>query len=88
MVGTDIIGHWEHVVVGYVKGWLQWPISGTVQESIGEAVDKIDETIGTGTEDGKRLLDEDGQAYGVEDHGYKEAEEANSGNNASMFYLD
>jgi len=82
MIGTDTVGHWEHVIVGYVKGWLQWPITGTAQESIGEAVDKVEEAVGV--QEGKRVLEESNEAYEIEDHGYKEAEEANSGNNASM----
>lgn len=68
--------------MGYVKGWLQWPISGTVQEQIGDAVDKVEEAVGT--QEGTRLLEENGQTYAAVDHGYKEAEEANLGNNASM----
>ena len=82
-IGTDTVGHWEHVIVGYVKGLLQWPISGTVQESVGEAVDKIDQVVDIKAD--KRILEEEGQTYMVEDHGYKEAEKANSGNNASEY---
>jgi len=85
MIGTDTVGQWEHVIVGYVKGLLQWPISGTVQDSIGEAIDKVDETINP--DGGKRLLEEEGQTYAIEDHGYKEAEEANSGKDASMYWM-
>lgn len=82
MLGTDLIGHWEHVIVSYVKQFLQWPLSGTVQEQVGEALDKVDQAIGT--EDSKRLLEENAEGEAVIDHGYKEAVEANSGSNASM----
>lgn len=83
LIGTDTVGHWEHVLVGYVKGWLQWPISGTVQESIGDAVDKVEEAVGT--QEGKRVLELGEEENGVADHGVKEAEAANSGDNASMY---
>ncbi|KAK5073892.1 DUF1279 superfamily [Lithohypha guttulata] len=82
-LGTDTIGHWEHVIVSYVKGFLQWPVSGTVQEQIGDAVDKIVES--TGLEEGRRILEEDTRSTGIGDHGYKEAEQANGGNNASLW---
>lgn len=83
MLGTDLIGHWEHVIVSNVKQFLQWPLSGTVQEQVGEALDKVDEAIGT--EDTKRLLEENPNADGLIDHGYKDAVKANSGKNASMY---
>lgn len=83
MLGTDLIGHWEHVVVSNVKHFLQWPLSGTVGEQVGDALDKVDEAIGT--EDTKRLLEEDPNAETLIDHGYKDAVKANSGSNASMY---
>lgn len=83
MIGTDTVGHWEHVIVGYVKGLLQWPISGPVQDAVNDAVDKVDQAINV-QDEGKRLLEEDNQTAAVDDHGYKEAEKANSGNDASM----
>ncbi len=52
-----------------------------MQESVGDAVDKVEEAVGTQEE--KRVLEEGGEPYPVEDHGYKEAEKANSGSNAS-----
>lgn len=83
LLGTDLIGHWEHVIVSNVKGLLQWPISGTVQEQMGDAVQKVVESVDP--TEGKRLLEESGSdAYTVEDHGYREAEKANTGADASM----
>lgn len=95
LVGTETIGHWEHVIVSYVKGLLQWPITGATQEQqqLGEAAHRVAETI-DGVE-GRRLLDDTpasesaAEAYPVQEHGYKEAEAANKGENASMFfYMD
>lgn len=83
MLGTDLIGHWEHVVVSNIKSFLQWPLSGTIQEQVGDAIDKVEEAVST--EDAKRLLEEKTETETVIDHGYKEAEKANSGNNASMW---
>lgn len=81
MLGTDLIGHWEHVIVSYVKGFLQWPLSGTISEQVGDAVDKVQDAVGT--EDSKRLLEDNGETEGLIDHGYKDAVEANSGKDAS-----
>lgn len=81
MLGTDLIGHWEHVIVSNIKHFLQWPLSGTVQEQVGDAVDKVQEAIVS--EDSKKLLEEQSDAEAVVDHGYKEAAEANSGKDAS-----
>jgi len=82
MLGTDLIGHWEHVVVSNVKALLQWPLSGTIQEQVGDAVDKVQEAVSP-QEEGSRILEERGTGYAMEDHGFKEAEAANSGSNAS-----
>lgn len=83
MLGTDLIGHWEHVIVSYVKGFLQWPLSGTIQEQFGEAVDKVQDAVTS--EDSKRLLEDTDEAETVINHGYKEAVEANSGKDASKW---
>lgn len=85
-IGPETVGHWEHVIVGYIKGFLQWPLAGTAHEQVGEAIDKIGEA--TGANDGKRLLEEApaGSQYEVEDHGYKEAAAANRGEGASKMF--
>lgn len=81
MLGTELIGHWEHVLVSNVKAVLQWPLSGTVSEQVGNALDKVDDVVGT--EDSKRLLEEATQTDALIDHGYNEAQKANSGKDAS-----
>lgn len=83
MLGTDTIGHWEHVVVSNIKHFLQWPLSGTVQEQVGDAIDKVEEAVVS--EDTKRLLEEKGETEAVIDHGYKDAVKANSGKDASKW---
>lgn len=88
LLGTDLIGHWEHVIVSNVKALLQWPVSGTIHEQIGEIAQKVSDNIDATTEDGKRLLEENGKdVYQVQDHGYKEAEKAATRDNASMCSL-
>lgn len=77
LIGADRVGHYEHIVVEWAKGVLQWPLGATAAQHVGEAVDKVAEA--SGAEDGQRVLEED---Y----HGYKEAEKANSGSNASRWY--
>ncbi|KAL2410319.1 hypothetical protein ABEF95_007717 [Exophiala dermatitidis] len=82
-LGTDRIGHWEHVVVSYVKGLLKWPVAS--QAEIDDAVEKADkEAVEKATN--KKVHEEEKQSQdGVSDHGYKEAEKANSGANASIW---
>ena len=77
LVGVDKIGHWEHVVMSYVKGVLNWPIQGTLEPA------PIEEPL-----ERTRILEEDSEMYAVEDHGYDEAEKANQGDNASKFARD
>lgn len=84
LLGTDLIGHWEHVIVSNIKGLLQWPLGGDLQEHVGEAVDKVAQA--TNIEEGTRILEEGGEEYVVQDHGYKEAEQANSGQDASKYF--
>lgn len=86
-IGPETVGHWEHVIVGYIKGVLQWPLAGTAHEQINDAVDKVGEV--SGAQDGKRLLEEAPAdlKYEVEDHGYNEAAAANKGEGASMILM-
>lgn len=85
LLGTDLIGHWEHVIVGNVKAWLQWPLGADVKQQVSDAVDKVAEV--SGAEDGKRMLEEASDSVALEDHGYKEAEKAAGSKDASKFLL-
>lgn len=102
LLGTDRIGHWEHVAMGYIKKWIAvvWPqgvsyVDGAEQGGkriLEEGVRKV-ESVVQAEGPGKRILEEGGQSteagsqeeYGVIDHGYKEAEEANRKDNASKY---
>ncbi|KIW67203.1 hypothetical protein PV04_06470 [Phialophora macrospora] len=75
LIGTDTIGHYEHVIVEGVKGLLKWPI----REAGGDVVQEVEVT------DGKRILDEKSEDEVLDDHGYREAERANRGDNASLW---
>ncbi|KAJ9607932.1 DUF1279 super [Cladophialophora chaetospira] len=90
MIGTDTIGHYEHVIVENIKGVLKWPIKGTgLEASIDGAVD-----AGAGGDEvnkvemersaPRRVLEDEG-ADEVVDHGYRDAERANRGDNASLW---
>lgn len=78
LIGADTVGYYEHIVVEWAKGILQWPLGSQAAQHVGDAVDKVAEA--SGAEDGQRVLEED---Y----HGYKQAEKANSGSNASMLEM-
>jgi len=89
-LGADRIGHWEHVVLSYVKSWVKWPLSQGGQDAVDGAVNEVERVVKEKVpveelrEDGtKRILEED-KTMVVEDHGYKAAEKANRGVNASM----
>lgn len=87
-LGTDRIGHWEHVIVSYIKDTVAWPLFGNkdATEAVEEASERVEELVKKPLEevrDGeKRVLEED-ETFVVADHGYKEAEKANRGDNAS-----
>ncbi len=81
MLGTDRIGHWEHVVVTWVKDMVKWPLPKGAQEQVDKATDAAE----SATNGEKRILEEKSDDYTIEDHGYKAAEKANSGANASTF---
>lgn len=97
LLGTDRIGHWEHVVLETVKSWVKWPLPATAQAQIDSAGDLVEEAVRIDGDKvaraqdaaAPRLLEEGQQEHQrddeVEDHGYREAEAANSGANASMF---
>ena len=51
LIGTDTIGHYEHIVVEGIKGVLKWPIQGTgLEVGVDGAVDK-----GAGGEEIKKV---------------------------------
>lgn len=88
MLGTDRIGHWEHVVLSYIKAWVKWPLPHEGQEMVDGAVNEVQgymkEVVPIEeVRDGEKRILEEGQTIVVEDHGYVEAEKANRGDNAS-----
>ncbi|KIV88358.1 hypothetical protein PV10_08049 [Exophiala mesophila] len=97
LLGTDRIGHWEHVVIETVKSWVKWPLPATAQTQLNSAGDLIEEALRidgdkASTEQhttSPRLLEEGQEQHDdadeVEDHGYKAAQAANSGANASIW---
>jgi len=90
LIGTDTIGHYEHVIVEGIKSVVQWPVQGSkMAEMVAEgAVDEeaggaeVKEVERTAT---KRVLEEKGAAEVINDHGFREAERANTGDNASLW---
>ena len=92
-LGADRIGQWEHVVLSHVKSWIKWPLSQEGQDRVDgvanevKAVVKKKVPLGEVREDGEGRILEEEQTMIIEDHGYKEAEKANKGENASMLAL-
>jgi hypothetical protein len=89
MLGTDRIGHWEHVILETFRGLVKWPLPTGAQEQIDAAGDLVNEKVSEAVGDvkTKRVLEESSGEYGaddIEDHGYKEADKANRGADASM----
>jgi hypothetical protein len=95
MLGTDRIGHWEHVALAWIKGVVSWPLSERTKEVVEGAGDLVEaQVLGDGAK--RRILEEESRAeyqspdrkamVEVEDHGYKEAEQANAGSNASTCF--
>lgn len=88
MLGTERIGHWEHVIVSNVKSVLKWPLPEAAKQQIEGPAEMVEgavrSTINEIEQDKERLLDDD-STYAVQDHGVKAAQVANSGDNASMF---
>lgn len=91
MIGPDKVGHYEHVVVSWVKDVVKWPVSETSGEEAQEggvlAVKQAAKPVEEVTGQSPRVLEEK-EAYVVTDHGYKDAEQANSGANASEYHAD
>jgi hypothetical protein len=93
-LGTDRIGRWEHIVLGYIKSVIPESVLERVQGikwpwGAEEVKEKVEMEV-----EGKRILEENGGDYKHEpregeelfDHGVETAEKANSGDNASMCY--
>ncbi|OAP60950.1 hypothetical protein AYL99_05952 [Fonsecaea erecta] len=88
MVGTETIGHYEHVVVETFKSIVKWPIQGSAKAQMvtDGAIDEASEEAGLrefdhqATQAGGRVLEEQ-----TNDHGYKAAQKANQGDNASIW---
>ncbi|ETN45303.1 uncharacterized protein HMPREF1541_09134 [Cyphellophora europaea CBS 101466] len=88
MLGPDVVGHYEHLIVTWVKDLVKWPVSATVgdeaEEEAEQAVKQVAKPVEEVTGQEQRILEED-EAYEVADHGYKDAEKANSGAEASIW---
>jgi len=88
MLGPDVVGHYEHLIVTWVKDLVKWPVSATVgdeaEEEAEQAVKQVAKPVEEVTGQEQRILEED-EAYEVADHGYKDAEKANSGAEASKY---
>ena len=96
MLGTDRIGHWEHVVIETFKDLVKWPLPASAQDQIDTAGDIITEKVSEavavreGEGEGRRILEESSSHYSadeIEDHGFKEADKANRGADASMSHM-
>ena len=76
MLGTDRVGHWEHVAVDWFWSVVPWPFPEKEEEAGGME--------GKGEEFG---VVAEGAEIGVAayDHGVKEAEQMNKSENASKF---
>lgn len=91
-LGTDRIGQWEHAVLSYVKGWVEWPLGQGGRDAVDGAAEDIKRVgketlpLGEGQEDGQKRILQQEPTYIVDDHGYQEAEKANTGENASMLH--
>jgi N-terminal acetyltransferase 2 len=90
LLGPDRVGHWEHVVVSYIKEWVTWPMRGNeeAKDAVEDAIDQGEKIVKAPLEEvkegEKRILEEE-ETYVVAEHGYKEAEQANQGANASAY---
>ncbi|KIW91427.1 uncharacterized protein Z519_08323 [Cladophialophora bantiana CBS 173.52] len=86
MMGTETIGHYEHVVVETFKAIVKWPLQGSQKAEI-----PADGAINEATEvkeleqhgaQGGRILEQEEE---TNDHGYKAAQKANQGEDASIW---
>ena len=78
-------------MLSYVKAAIKWPLPGEVKEYIDGASSEVKKVVRDQVplqelrDSGEvRILEED-KTYVVEDHGYREAEKANQGANASEY---
>lgn len=101
-LGTDRIGHYEHVVVEWVKGvipeglreWWRDVVGGVgrmmkkKREEDGGQRGKVEVGKGAGVVvEGYAVVERGGEEGEVYDHGVREAEERNEREDASEFYL-
>jgi hypothetical protein len=78
-------------MLSYIKSWIKWPLLQQGQDVADGAASEakrvtkehvpVEDVRGDGQ---KRILEEE-PAMNIQTHGYKEAEEANMGENASTF---
>jgi hypothetical protein len=78
--------------MSYVKELIKWPLGLGGQGAVDGATNEVgrvgQETLplGEGPVDGQKRILEQGPTYIADDHGYHEAEKANTGENASMLH--
>lgn len=78
--------------MSYVQAWVKWPLPTEGQEMVDGAVNEVKGYVKQvvpldEVRDGeKRILEED-QTIVADGHGYKQAEKANRGVNASTLHL-
>jgi hypothetical protein len=88
-LGTDRIGHWEHVMLSYIKSWIKWPLPQQGQDVADGAASEVKRVMKEHVpgedvrEVGQKRILEEEPPMNVQSHGYKEAEKANMGENAS-----
>lgn len=94
-LGADRIGRWEHAIMSYIKEMIKWPMGESGKEKVDEGANWVKSKVPIEevkrSEDGtagqpKRLLEED-DTYIIEDHGIREAEAADKGDNAGKIPL-
>ena len=91
-LGTDRIGHWEHVALSYIKSWVKWPLNAQGQDMVDGAVNEVEGYVKEvvpieEVREGEKRLLEEGETIVIEDHGYAAAEKANRGENASTLHI-
>ena len=80
-------------MLSYIKSWVKWPLSQGGQDMVDGAVSEVKRVVEEKVpveelrKDGQKRILEEEQTMVVDDHGYKEAEKANRGENASMLAL-
>lgn len=76
-------------MLSYIKSWINWPLPQQGQDIVDGAASEVRRVVKEVVpvedlrEDGEKRILEGEQTMIVQDHGYKEAEKANMGENAS-----